>query len=92
MTTSCASPRRATPPAQPVDDGDQLDHEGSPYLWWTGPDDAAILQATVAWGLSSGRLGPSVKVGVIAGDRASDQLALNQYLLPDLSGPASRPS
>ncbi len=21
--------------------------EGSPYLWWTGPDDAAILQATV---------------------------------------------
>jgi ABC-type branched-subunit amino acid transport system substrate-binding protein len=57
---------------------------GSPYLWWTGPDDAAILQATVDWGLSSGRLGHGVKVGVIAGDRASDQLALDQYLLPDL--------
>jgi len=58
--------------------------EGSPYLWWTGPDDAAILQATVDWGRSSGRLGPKIKVGVIAGDRASDQLALNQFLLPDL--------
>jgi hypothetical protein len=58
--------------------------QGSPYLWWTGPDDAAILQATVSWGLSSGRLGHGIKVGVIAGDRASDQTALNQYLLPDL--------
>jgi hypothetical protein len=25
--------------------------QGAPYLWWTGPDDAAILQATVDWGL-----------------------------------------
>jgi Periplasmic binding protein len=58
--------------------------EGSPYLWWTGPDDAAILQATVTWGLSSGRLGHGIKVGVIAGDRASDQTALTEYLLPDL--------
>jgi hypothetical protein len=58
--------------------------QGSPYLWWTGPDDAAILQAVVAWGHSSGRLGAKTKVGVVAGDRASDQLALNQYLLPDL--------
>ncbi len=58
--------------------------EGSPYLWWTGPDDAAILQATVDWGVSSGRLGHGVKVAVIAGDRASDQLALDRYLLPDL--------
>ena len=24
---------------------------GSPYLWWTGPDDVPILQATVDWGL-----------------------------------------
>ena len=58
--------------------------EGSPYLWWTGPDDAAILQATVDWGTSAGLLGGGIKVGVVAGDRASDQLALNQYLLPDL--------
>ncbi|HEY6622333.1 MAG TPA: ABC transporter substrate-binding protein [Acidimicrobiales bacterium] len=58
--------------------------KGSPYLWWTGPDDAAILQTTVNWGLSSGLLGSTHKVGVIAGDRASDQAALKQYLLPDL--------
>ena len=58
--------------------------QGSPYLWWTGPDDASILQALVQWGHSSGLLGGNRKVGIIAGDRASDQLALNQYLLPDL--------
>jgi hypothetical protein len=58
--------------------------EGSPYLWWTGPDDAAILQAVVDWGRHAGLLGGSRKVGIIAGDRASDQLALNEYLLPDL--------
>jgi hypothetical protein len=59
-------------------------NEGSPYLWWTGPDDAAILQAVVNWGLSANLIGGTIKVGVIAGDRASDQVALNQYLLPDL--------
>jgi len=58
--------------------------EGSPYLWWTGPDDASILQALVQWGHSAGLLGGHRKVGVIVGDRASDQLALNDYLLPDL--------
>ena len=59
-------------------------NQGSPYLWWTGPDQAAILQAVVNWGLSAGLLGRERKVGIIAGDRASDQLALNDYLLPDL--------
>jgi ABC-type branched-subunit amino acid transport system substrate-binding protein len=59
-------------------------HEGSPYLWWTGPDDAAILAALTQWGHSAGLLGGSRKVGIIAGDRSSDQIALNQYLLPDL--------
>ena len=58
--------------------------KGSPYLWWTGPDQAVVLQAVVNWGLSSDLLAGK-KVGVIAGDRASDQLALKQYLLPDLS-------
>jgi hypothetical protein len=58
--------------------------EGSPYLWWTGPDDASILKATVAWGLSDDLLGHGRKVGVIAGDRASDQTALTRYLVPDL--------
>jgi hypothetical protein len=37
--------------------------EGSPYLWWTGPDDASILQAVVQWGHSAGLLGGSRKVG-----------------------------
>ena len=58
--------------------------EGSPYLWWTGPDQAVILQAVVNWGLSADLLAGK-KVGVIVGDRASDQLALKNYLLPDLS-------
>jgi ABC-type branched-subunit amino acid transport system substrate-binding protein len=57
---------------------------GSPYLWWTGADDAPILAATVSWGLSSGRLGHGTKVGVVVSDQASDQSALNSYLLPDL--------
>jgi hypothetical protein len=59
-------------------------NEGSPYLWWTGPDDATVLQAVVNWGLSAGLLGGSHKVAILAGDRASDQVALKQYLLPDL--------
>ena len=58
--------------------------EGSPYLWWTGPDQATILQAVVNWGLGAHLIGGKIKVGVIAGSRASDQVALNRYLLPDL--------
>jgi hypothetical protein len=58
--------------------------EGSPYLWWTGPDQSTVLQAVVNWGLGAHLLGGTVKVGVIAGNRASDQVALNTYLLPDL--------
>jgi len=57
---------------------------GSPYLWWTGADDAPILAATVNWGLSSGRLGHGKKVGVVVSDQSSDQAALHSYLLPDL--------
>ena len=38
----------------------------------------------VNWGLSADLIGGTIKVGVIAGNRASDQLALNDYLLPDL--------
>jgi hypothetical protein len=57
---------------------------GSPYLWWTGADDAQILAATVSWGKSSGRLGKNKKVGVVVSDQQSDQEALNAYLLPDL--------
>jgi len=58
---------------------------GSPYLWWTGPDQADILYTVVHWGTTAGLLGPGVKVGVVAGDRSSDQVALHKYLLPALA-------
>lgn len=58
--------------------------EAAPYLWWIGPAQTTILQATVNWGLSAGLLGGTQKVGVIAGNRASDQAAVKKYLLPDL--------
>jgi len=57
---------------------------GSPYLWWTGADQAPVLQATVNWGVSSGRLVKGKTVGVVVSDQASDQTALNQYMLPYL--------
>jgi hypothetical protein len=58
--------------------------QGAPYLWWTGPDQAQILKTVVSWGKSAGLLNPANKVGIIAGDRTSDQVALNDYLVPDL--------
>jgi len=58
--------------------------EGAPYLWWTGPDQAQILATVVQWGKTSGLLDTTNRIGIVAGDRTSDQVALNQYLLPDL--------
>jgi hypothetical protein len=58
--------------------------QGSPYLWWTGPDQSTVLQAVVDWGVGAHLLGGDRKVGVIAGDRASDQAALDDVLLPAL--------
>jgi hypothetical protein len=58
--------------------------KGSPYLWWLGPDQAAILSTLVAWARTAGFIGTGKTLGIVAGDRASDQLALNQYLLPYL--------
>jgi hypothetical protein len=58
--------------------------QASPYLWWTGPDDGAVLRALVKWGTSQGTISGKAKLGVIVGDRASDQAALHQSLLPDL--------
>jgi hypothetical protein len=58
--------------------------KGSPYLWWLGPDQAAILDTVVAWADASGYIGTGKTLGIVAGDRASDQLALDDYLLPDL--------
>ncbi len=64
---------------------------GSPYLWWTSPDQAVILSTVVHWGLSSGLIARNKLVGIIAGNRTSDQLALNQYLLPDLKRAGIKP-
>ena len=61
--------------------------KGAPYLWWTGPADTVVLQATVNWGLSAGLLGGSHKVGVVAGTRASDQAALKSPGARPASGP-----
>ena len=55
---------------------------GSPYLWWTGPDQSTILSTLVDWGLSDGLIGFGHKVGVIVGDRASDKLALRPVPAP----------
>ena len=38
----------------------------------------------VNWGLSAELHRGGRKVGIVVGDRASDQVALNDYLLPDL--------
>ena len=57
---------------------------GSPYLWWLGPDQAIILRTLVYWADSSGYFGSKKKLGIVVGDRASDQLTLNRYLLPYL--------
>jgi hypothetical protein len=58
--------------------------KGSPYLWWLGSDQATILHTLVAWATSAGYIGKGKTLGIVAGDRASDQLALNEYLLPYL--------
>ncbi len=89
---SCASPKRATllssarGPRSPTGQT-----QGSPYLWWLNADQATILQAVVNWGLSANLIGFGTKVGVIAGSRASDQAALNDYLLPDLAAAGVTP-
>jgi Periplasmic binding protein len=57
---------------------------GSPYLWWLGVDQSVLLATLVEWGRSAGLIGGANKLGIIVGDRASDQLALNSYLLPEL--------
>lgn len=58
--------------------------EGAPYLWWTGPDQAQVLATLVQWAKRTDRIGGSHRLGIVAGDRSSDQLALTDYLLPDL--------
>jgi hypothetical protein len=58
-------------------------NRGNPYLWWTGPDSATVLDNLVAWYNAKGWLTSANKFGVVASDRASDKLAVG-YLNADL--------
>ena len=59
--------------------------KGSPYLWWTGTDQSVLLATVVSWGHQAGLLTTAHRVGIIVGDRESDQLALNDTVLPALA-------
>jgi len=59
--------------------------QAAPYLWWTAPDQSVVLNTVVAWGAKSGSLSTDHPVGILVGDRASDQAALNETLLPALA-------
>ena len=63
----------------------QWTQEAAPYLWWTGADMSQELATLVDWGKSAGLLGGGKRVGIIVGDRPSDQDAVNDYLLPDFT-------
>lgn len=58
--------------------------EGSPYLWWTGPDQTQVLATLVSWAKGAGELPSGHELGIVVGDRTSDQDALDDDLLPDL--------
>ncbi len=65
--------------------------KGSPYLWWTGPDQTVLLQNLVSWGHSAGLITKGEKVGVLVGDRPSDQEALNSVIKPELAKIGAEP-
>jgi ABC-type branched-subunit amino acid transport system substrate-binding protein len=57
---------------------------GAPYLWWLGPDQGDIVRNIAAWGADEGLLTPDKNFAIVTGDRAGDQLAVEEYLLPAL--------
>ena len=59
-------------------------NEGSPYLWWTGPDQATILQAVVNWGLSAHLIGGHDQGGSHRRQPGLRPGGPRHYLLPDL--------
>src|SRR6202011_2363488 len=65
---------------------------GAPNLWWTGPDQSEVLRNLVPWSIDHNLLAPGVKFAVLAGDRASDRLAVQKYLLPALAARGLTPT
>jgi ABC-type branched-subunit amino acid transport system substrate-binding protein len=65
---------------------------GAPYLWWTGPDQADVVLNLVPWGQREGLLAPDKKFAILAGDRAGDKLAVDDYLLPALRAAGLKPA
>src|SRR5439155_15265343 len=58
--------------------GDQL-RQGSPNLWWTGPEQIATLENLTSWAMSTGVLTKSTKFGIVYADRANDRLVKQQF-------------
>jgi ABC-type branched-subunit amino acid transport system substrate-binding protein len=65
---------------------------GAPNLWWTGPDQSVVLKSLVAWAQRRGELTPTTKFAIVAADRASDNLAVKNYLIPDLQAAGLTPA
>jgi hypothetical protein len=63
---------------------DSYTTQASPYLWWTGPDQTVELNTLVSWAKGAGLIGTDRKLGIVVGDRASDQAALSSVVLPAL--------
>ena len=63
----------------------QYTTQAAPYLWWTGTDQTVLLNTLIDWGHTSGLLTTAHKVGILVGDRQSDQLALKSAVLPALA-------
>ena len=81
----CITQEGHTPVPQPVDDGHQLDQVGLALPVVDRPRRGRHPAGHGQLGARApGSSGGNRKVGVVAGNRASDQVALNQYLLPDL--------
>ncbi len=59
--------------------------QAAPYLWWTGTDQTVLLNTLIDWGHQSGALSSAHRVGILVGDRQSDQLALKTAVLPALN-------
>ena len=77
-------PRRPHSLHRAMDDGDQLDPGGRPLPVVDGARPGPDPGHGGGVGEELGPARTTNRIGIVAGDRTSDQVALNQYLLPDL--------